>query len=188
MLVAMGHTAALSADVAQAAAAGVRLSTHLGNALPRLDHKFDNPLVAQLAEDRLHASVIADGIHIPPAALKVMLRAKGLARMVLVTDATSAADAPTGLYPFAGMTIERSADGTVRVPGAATLAGSSLCLDQAVRNLVAWGLATPAEALALASANPSALLAPVLAAHSIQLRETNVIWTDDLRPGRIFSG
>ena len=67
------------------------------------------------------------------------------------------------------MSIEHAADGSVREPGSDVLAGSALCLDQAVRNLVAWGLATPAEAIRLASANPAALLAPALAAHGIDL-------------------
>ncbi|MBS0642298.1 MAG: amidohydrolase family protein, partial [Proteobacteria bacterium] len=108
IVVAMGHTEA-DAPVTQAAVqAGVTLSTHLGNALPQPQPKFLNPLMAQLAEDGLHASFIADGIHIPPAALKVLLRAKTPPRCVLVTDATAAAAAPPGLYDFAGMRIEHA--------------------------------------------------------------------------------
>lgn len=167
MVVAMGHTASDSAATQAAVAAGVTLSTHLGNALPQPQPKFLNPLIAQLAEDGLSASFIADGIHIPPAALKVLIRAKTPARSILVTDATSAAAAPPGLYAFAGMTIEHTADGSVRVPNSTTLAGSALALDQAVRNVVAWGLADPAAALAMASDNPNALLAPALAHHGI---------------------
>ena len=91
MLVAIGHSAADERVLAEAAEAGAALSTHLGNALPHTLTKFRNPLVAQLAEDRLAASFIADGIHVPPSALKVLLRAKGLERAVLVTDATAAA-------------------------------------------------------------------------------------------------
>ena len=147
-LVAIGHSAARAAEVARAAELGAVLSTHLGNGLPHLLPKFDNPLLAQLAEDRLSASFIADGIHIPPFALRVLLRAKGLARSILVTDATAAAAAPAGHYELAGMAIERAADGAVRVPGASVLAGSSLELDQAVRNVVAWGIATATEAIA----------------------------------------
>ena len=158
------------------------MSTHLGNALPQPQPKFLNPLMAQLAEDRLHASFIADGIHIPPDALKVLLRAKTLGRSILVTDATAAAGAPPGLYPFAGMTIEHMPDGSVRVPGTATLAGSALCLDQAVRNLVAWGLADARAALAMASAYPNALLAPALLQHDITRSDARVRWTRDLHP------
>ena len=182
MVVAMGHTEADHATTAQAAKAGVTLSTHLGNALPQPQPKFLNPLMAQLAADALHASFIADGIHIPPEALKVLIRAKTPQRSILVTDATSAAAAPPGLYRFAGMTIEHTPDGSVRVPGSATLAGSALCLDQAVRNLVAWSLTDATTALAMASTHPNALLAPALAHHGIALPNTRVTWTPGLEP------
>lgn len=175
--VAMGHTAAGVEATRAAADLGVTLSTHLGNALPRPAHKFENPLMAQLAEDRLAASFIADGIHVPPHALRTMLRAKGLKRAVLVTDATAAAAAPPGLYRFAGMAIEHAADGAVRVPGTATLAGSALTLDQAVRNVVAWGLADAPAALAMASSQPAALL-------GLRWDLGTVQWTADLWPAR----
>jgi N-acetylglucosamine-6-phosphate deacetylase len=163
-------------------AAGVTLSTHLGNALPQPQPKFLNPLMAQLAADGLHASFIADGIHIPPEALKVLLRAKGPLRSILVTDAMSAAAAPPGLYPFAGMTIEHAADGSARLPGTITLAGSTLTLDQAVRNCVKWGLADAAAAIAMASTNPAAVLAPALAHHGIRLADAMVTWDAALFP------
>ena len=188
MLTAMGHTAAGAGDVARAAEAGLNLSTHLGNALPQPQPKFLNPLMAQLAEDRLHASFIADGIHIPPAALKVLLRAKGLERSILVTDATAAAAAAPGLYAFAGMAIEHAADGSVREPGSAVLAGSALCLDEAVRNVVAWGFAPPDAAIGLASTHPAGLLAPVFAHHGIRLPDSTVIWDAALQPLKIFAG
>jgi N-acetylglucosamine-6-phosphate deacetylase len=187
-LVAIGHSAARTAEVTWAAGLGAVLSTHLGNGLPHLLPKFDNPLLAQLAEDRLSASFIADGIHVPPFALRALLRAKGLARTILVTDATAAAAAPAGQYELAGMAIERAADGAVRVPGASVLAGSSLELDQAVRNVVAWGIATADEAVDLASANPRALLAPALAAHGVRLAEGTIEWSSDLRPVSVRIG
>lgn len=182
MAVAIGHSAAEEADVARAVGAGATLSTHLGNGLPQTLPKLRNPLMAQLAEDRLAASFIADGIHIPVSALKVLLRAKGPDRAVLVTDATAAAAAPPGLYRFAGMHIEHAADGSVRVPGTATLAGSALCLDQAVRNLVSWGIAEPESAVRLASGNPAAVLAPALAARGLRLPAAAVTWSPGLTP------
>jgi N-acetylglucosamine-6-phosphate deacetylase len=188
MLVAMGHTSADAATVSRAVEAGVTLSTHLGNALPQPQPKFLNPLMAQLAEDRLTASFIADGIHIPPGALKVLLRAKGFERSILVTDATAGAAAPVGTYEFAGMSIERAADGTVRTPGSPTLAGSALCLDQAVRNIVDWGLAPEASAIAMASDHPAAALQPTLDHHGVQRPDSWVEWTDDLRPIAISIG
>ena len=175
IVVAMGHTAADTDCVGRAVEAGLALSTHLGNALPQPQPKFLNPMMAQLAEDRLHASFIADGIHIPKDALKVLLRAKGPGRSILVTDATAAAGAPPGMYEFAGMAIERAPDGSVREPGSAVLAGSGLCLDQAVRNVVAWGFASAAEAVAMASSIPAAVLGVTLPALEVE-------WGSDLRP------
>lgn len=180
-LVAIGHSAADFGETRRAADAGACLATHLGNGLPQILPKLANPIMAQLAEDRLMTSFIADGIHIPPEALKVLIRAAGPARALLVTDAVSAAAAPAGLYPFAGMTVQRGANGTVRLPGQVGLAGSSLCLDAAMRNLVAWGIATPAEALAMACTRPAALLAPALSAHGLQQMPGELTWSAGLR-------
>ena len=177
-LVAVGHSAADPAVLAMAAACGAGMVTHLGNGLPHTLLKFDNALMAGLAEDRLAASFIADGIHVPAFALKVLMRAKEPSRCLLVTDATAAAAVPPGRYRFAGMDIERAEDGTVRVPGGRSLAGSSLCLDQAVRNVMDWGLATRSEALAMASANPLALLRPALAAHGLHIDPGEIEWPD----------
>lgn len=184
-VVALGHTRASAAQVAAAAEAGASLSTHLGNALPSPQPKFENPLIAQLAEDRLAASFIADGIHLPEAALRVMIRAKGAGRSVLVTDATAAAAALPGLYGFAGMTIERTQDGAVRVPGTARLAGSGLALDDAVRRVASLGIATPVQATGMAGAIPAALLA----AHGHDAVERGEIeWSGDLRLLRVRLG
>jgi N-acetylglucosamine-6-phosphate deacetylase len=127
IVVAMGHTAANAACVGRAADAGLALSTHLGNALPQPQPKFLNPMMAQLAEDRLHASFIADGIHIPKDALKVLLRAKGLARSILVTDATAAAGAPPGARQCGarGVRVVPGSGGTQRRGLGVGLAGRS---------------------------------------------------------------
>lgn len=176
-VVALGHSSAGFETLHHAVRAGARMSTHLGNGIAHQHHKFDNPLFAHLAEDELAAAFIADGVHVPPAALKVMLRAKGIGRSLLVTDAVAGAAAPPGLYDFAGMAIERSADGIVRLPGERVyLAGSALTLDQAVRNMRDWGLATATQALAMAADAPRTALAPALAAHGISLPESTTAW------------
>ena len=188
IILALGHTAADFGQIAAAVAAGAKLSTHLGNGMPQTAHKLENPIFAQLAEDRLQASFIADGIHIHPKALQSLLRAKGIARSILVTDAVAGAAAKPGRYGFAGMTIERTPEGAVRLPGRAALAGSALRLDQAVRNLVAWRLATPEQAIAMASAHPLALLALALAAHGLPTPDGEVAWDDDLVIERVRIG
>jgi N-acetylglucosamine-6-phosphate deacetylase len=180
-IVALGHTAASPAEIAHAVAAGATLSTHLGNAAARIQHKFDNPIMAQLAEDELSACFIADGLHVPPFALKAMIRAKGFfSRSTLVTDATAAAASPPGRYDFAGMTIERNEAGEVRAPGGSVLAGSALTLDRAVRNLVAWRIAGADEAIRMASDHPAHALRPALEAHGVDLADGELTWSDDL--------
>ena len=187
-LVAIGHSAVDFATARAAAEWGVGLSTHLGNGLPHTLPKFVNPLMAQLAEDRLSTCFIADGIHIPADVLKVLIRAAGPERALLVTDAVSAAAAEPGLFGFAGMTIERDAGGAVRLPGLPGLAGSALCLDQAARNLVAWGIASADDALAMAGERPMRRLAPALSAHGIVVPESLVVWSDRLMPLEVRVG
>jgi N-acetylglucosamine-6-phosphate deacetylase len=179
-VVAIGHSAADFETVAAAADAGATLSTHLGNGLPQQLHKLVNPLFAQLAEDRLMAGFIADGIHIHPQALKSLIRAKGFTRSILVTDAVVAAGAAPGRYSFAGMPVDLAADGSVRQPGGVSLAGSALKLDDAVRNVVAWGIATPKEAVAMASIHALACIADALARAGITLPESVIEWSPDL--------
>jgi N-acetylglucosamine-6-phosphate deacetylase len=179
-IVAIGHSNAGAETIARAVAAGATVSTHLGNGIARTHDKFANPLFAQLAEDTLSASFIADGIHIPPNVLKVLMRARGLDRTILVTDAVAAASAPDGPYRLAGMSIERRSDGSVRLPGSAYLAGSALTLDQAVRNCVAWGIADFAGAVQMASDHPRALMAAALAAHKIVPPPSAVTWSANL--------
>ncbi len=187
-VVALGHTAADFAQVEAAAAAGATLSTHLGNGSAPSLPKLANPIFAQLAEDRLMASFIADGIHLPPRALKAMLRAKGIERAILVTDAVAGAAARPGRYTLGSLAIERHDDGSVRLAGSTALAGAALLLDEAVRNVVAWGLADAGTALAMASTNAMAALAPALARFGIPVPDSEVAWSDDLRAEHVRIG
>lgn len=156
--VAIGHTAATGVEIHEAVRAGATMSTHLGNGCAVMQHRHDNVIWAQLASDALTASVIADGHHLPAAVLTSVLRAKGLARAVLVTDATAAAAAPPGRYTLGDLEIERAADGRVGLPGTPYLAGSSLTMDAAIGHVARvtdWPLAA---ILPLATSQPAALL------------------------------
>ena len=127
VLVALGHTGASASQIAAAVAAGARLSTHLGNALPQLLPKRSNVLIEQLACDQLAASFIADGHHLPAPFLKMGLRCKGIERTVLITDAASPAGphAPPGNYRFSSFDLVRDESGLVHKPGSTSCAGSS---------------------------------------------------------------
>jgi N-acetylglucosamine-6-phosphate deacetylase len=96
--------------------------------LPRLD----NYILRQLGDDRLAASFIADGHHIPFPVLRSFLRAKGIERSVLITDAIPAADKGPGIYMLGGEEIHVGEDLRCAKPGASNLAGSALTLDHAV--------------------------------------------------------
>ncbi|MEQ1853377.1 MAG: hypothetical protein ABMA01_17500, partial [Chthoniobacteraceae bacterium] len=158
VLPALGHTLADAETVAKACDAGAMMTTHLGNGCPQMIHRHRNPVFAQLGEDRLAASVIADGVHLPADVLRLFSRVKGASRTVLVTDAMAAAGAPAGRYTIGDLEIEVGEDRVVRQPGSPNLAGSALTMDRAVAGLVNMAGATLAEAWAAASTVPWNLL------------------------------
>ncbi len=137
---AIGHSAANRDQIDAAIAAGAIMSTHLGNGQPHLLNKNESSMLVQLSRDALMASFIADGIHIPSDILKCWLRAKTVSRSLLTTDASAGAGAPGrgGTFTIGPQTIERAADGSVRIPGSNYLAGSAETLDQMVRNVMDW--------------------------------------------------
>src|SRR5207253_9218766 len=96
VVVSIGHTGADATQIANAVGAGATMSTHLGNGAHSILRRHPNYIWEQLAEDRLRASFIVDGIHLPSSFLRVALRAKGVGRSVLVTDARSPAGAKPG--------------------------------------------------------------------------------------------
>jgi N-acetylglucosamine-6-phosphate deacetylase len=158
--VALGHTNATSAQIRDAASAGATLATHLGNGIAPLLPRHPNPIWDQLADDRLWISLIVDGHHLPPATVKAMVRAKGVDRVILVTDAIAAAACPPGRYRLGSLEVELDATGRVAVPGAVTLAGSALTLDRAVALVQAFAGIPPDAARRMAAGNPAAFLDP----------------------------
>jgi N-acetylglucosamine-6-phosphate deacetylase len=134
--VAIGHTAATPQQIADAISAGATLATHLGNGCPQMLPRHPNVIWELLAADALFASVIVDGHHLPPSTVKTMVRAKGPARTILVTDAVAAAASAPGRYTLAGVECELGENGRVSLPGTPYLAGSSLTLDRAIANTV----------------------------------------------------
>jgi N-acetylglucosamine-6-phosphate deacetylase len=157
--VAIGHTDASPAAVLEAVCAGAGFSTHLGNGVAGVLPRHPNLLWTQLACDALRASFIADGFHLPADTLTCMLRAKGLARSLLISDATAFAGLPPGIYqaPIGGR-VELRADGRLGVPGGPYLAGAARPLAAGVAFAAnACGL-TLAQALGLATEAPGAVV------------------------------
>lgn len=157
--VAIGHTHASVEQITAAVEAGASLSTHLGNGIfPQLP-RHPNPLWTQLAEDRLTCGLIADGHHLPVETLEVMLRAKGVERAFLVSDATELAGREPGRYRTAvGGIVELTADGRLSYPGTELLAGAGCDLATGLRVVLRSTSLSLARALALVTSTPGAVL------------------------------
>jgi len=151
----IGHTRASASQIADAVSAGATLSTHLGNGADAVLPRHPNYLWEQLADDRLAASFIVDGFHLPPSFLNVALRAKGLERSILVTDAVMPSGCPPGRYRLGEVDVELHPDGSVRLAGGTRLAGSALRMDQAIANVMQTAGLTLAQAVTLATRNPA---------------------------------
>jgi N-acetylglucosamine-6-phosphate deacetylase len=149
----IGHTKATAAQIADAVSAGATLSTHLGNGAHPMLRRHPNYIWEQLAEDRLMADFIVDGIHLGPAFLKSALRAKGIERSVLVTDAAPPAAAAPGRYAIADQPVDLTDDGRVVLAGTDRLAGSALNMRRGVENLMQLAGLTLADAVRMATTN-----------------------------------
>ena len=111
IVIGIGHTHATEEDLERAVQAGARLSCHLGNAPSGLLPRYRNLIERQLITDRLMASIIVDGIHLPPDVVKNYVWTKGINRIVLTTDSMAGAGAPSGRYTLGDQEVEVSPDG-----------------------------------------------------------------------------
>jgi N-acetylglucosamine-6-phosphate deacetylase len=155
VVVSVGHTKANAEQIEAAVDAGATLSTHLGNGAHSVLPRHPNYIWEQLAQDRLAASFIVDGIHLAPAFLKVALRAKGIERSVLVTDAVMPAGCEPGPYMLGEVEVELHKDGSVRLRGGTRLAGSALTMDRAIANVMRSAQVSLREAITMATVNPA---------------------------------
>jgi N-acetylglucosamine-6-phosphate deacetylase len=150
---AIGHTAATAVQIADAVAAGATLSTHLGNGAHQVLRRHPNYIWEQLAEDRLMADFIVDGIHLDASFLKTAIRAKTVERSVLVTDASTPAGAEPGMYRLGEQDVELTPEGRVVLAGTDRLAGSALRMDRGVENLMRLAGVSLADAVRMATVN-----------------------------------
>ena len=155
---AIGHTGANAEQIGAAVDAGATLSTHLGNGAHSVLRRHPNYIWDQLAEDRLSASFIVDGIHLGQAYLRTALRAKTVPRTVLVTDASAPAGAPPGRYRLGEQDADHTADGRVVLAGTDKLAGSALRMNAGVANMVRLGGLTLRDAVRTATVNPARVI------------------------------
>ncbi len=154
-IVSIGHTRALVEVLDQALAAGARHMTHFMNAMTPLHHRAPGPVGWGLINDDVTCDLIADGIHLDPSILKIILRAKGSDRISLISDAIAATGQGDGEYQIWGEQISVKDGRTSNSRG--SIAGSVITMLDAVRMMLALGVSETAVAR-MAATNPARLL------------------------------
>jgi N-acetylglucosamine-6-phosphate deacetylase len=155
LVVSLGHTNARYADAMSAIERGARHAAHVFNAMRPFEHRETGVIGAVLTSPSVTAELIADGVHVDAAAMRLLLSAKGPRGVILVSDGTSATGMPDGTYRLG--TFDVIACGGVCRSAEGKLAGSTLTLDRALRTIVALDVEL-SDALAMLTANPARLL------------------------------
>jgi len=157
VIAAIGHTDALADDVVPAVDAGASVATHLFNGMRPLHHREPGPIGVLLDDERVTVELICDLVHLHPTVVRLAARHAGAGRTVLITDAIAAAAAGDGVYDIGGLEVNVT-NGVPTLAGGGSLAGSTLTMDTAFRNLVqSCGLGV-LDAVAAASTRPAELL------------------------------
>lgn len=154
-IVSIGHTRATAAILDAALQAGASHMTHFMNAMPPLHHRAPGPVGWGLTHDEVTCDVIADGVHVDPAVLKLILRSKTAERISLISDAIAAAGLGDGEYQIWGEKIQVQNGRTQNARG--NIAGSVITMLDAVRMMLSLGFAK-SEVARMASLNPALLL------------------------------
>ena len=154
-IVSLGHTRAGIEVLDKALAAGARHITHFMNAMPALHHRAPGPVGWGLTKKEVTFDVIADGVHIDPLILQLLLRTKGAAGVMLISDAIAAAGSGDGDYEIWGETISVKSGRTSNVRG--SIAGSVITMLDAARTMRSLG-ASEIEVARMTSTNPARLL------------------------------
>ena len=153
--VGMGHTDATFDQTRAAIAAGARHAVHVYNAMRPFSHRETGVIGAVLTSDEVGAEIIADGVHVDDPAIRMLLASKGAGRTLLVSDGTAATGMPDGKYKLG--TFDVTVSGGVCRSAEGKLAGSTLTLDRALRNIVALGVPLR-DAVRMLTLNPAQFL------------------------------
>ena len=156
--VSLGHQTATEADLARLVRAGAVSLTHLGNGVPAMLPRHENPIWAGLGNDDLIAMIITDGNHLPASILKTIIRTKGPERCVVVSDVSPPAGLQAGQYEVLGHKIVLEETGRLNDLTTGYLAGSSATMLQCMNHLASLDLASYEELFAMGFDNPLALI------------------------------
>jgi N-acetylglucosamine-6-phosphate deacetylase len=156
VVVSLGHSGADAAHARAGLRAGARMGTHLFNAMPPLHHRAPG-LVGALLASMAVVGLIADGVHLDPLVVDLVVNRAGSRRVVLVSDALAAAGAPPGESRLGNQSLV--SDGQVVRGADGRLAGCARLLDEGLRNVRAWFPETPpGELVEMATGTPATLL------------------------------
>lgn len=154
--VGIGHSNATYEQTKSAIDAGASHAVHCFNAMRPFMHRDAGILGAVLTDNRVSAELICDGIHVEPTAIRLLVRSKGLEQLVLVSDSVSGAGMPDGNYRLGNFTVHVAGGVCRTVEG--SLAGSTITLDAALRNLSAYTGYSYKQCLPCITANPARIL------------------------------
>ena len=155
VVVALGHSDAGVHDALACLDAGATVFVHTYNGMSPLHHREPGMVGAALySGDKSYSELICDGHHVNPIAAAIVMNAKGHDHTCLITDCMCAGGMPDGDY-FLGELPVVVANGTARLKDGGSLAGSILNMKDAVKNVVDWGIATPAQAVYMATQAPA---------------------------------
>ena len=181
VVVAIGHTAATGPQIRAAVEAGAKISTHLGNGCHAMLPRHDNYIWEQLADDRLWASIIPDGHHLPVSVFKSIVRVKTPQRLILTCDASSLAGLPPGRYAEWGQEFDVQVSGKVVVPNTPFLAGSGHFADHCVSQVLKMTDLTLRDAIDMVTRRPCELFG--LPIPAIAVGEPADVVVFDWQPG-----
>jgi len=152
----VGHSDATYGEMMAGVKAGLSHATHMFDGMRPFHHREPGVVGAILTLDEMTADVIADGVHVHPAAIKILIRIKGTDKVALITDATKPAGMPDGMYELGGLKV--IVKGGVCRTEAGNLAGSIIRLNDAVRNMVDLVGLSLQEAIKMATINPAKVI------------------------------
>jgi N-acetylglucosamine-6-phosphate deacetylase len=187
VIAALGHTDGVEEQIRPALDAGATVATHLFNGMRPLHHREPGPIGVLLEDPRVTVELICDLVHLHPTIVRLAAKHAGRGRTVLITDAMSATGAPDGSYVLGRLKVDVR-DGVATLARNGSLAGSTLTMDVAFRNLVLGAGLDLLDAVHATSGKPAELLgiSDRVGALRPGLSADLVVLDADLRPSRIL--
>ena len=187
VIAAIGHTDATYAQTRTAIELGAPVGTHVFNAMRPVHHREPGPVTALLEQEQVLCEVVNDGLHVHPSVVHLMFAAAGAHRIALITDAMVAAGVGDGEYRLGALTVQVR-DGEARLTDGDSLAGSTLTMDNALRNAVRLAGVSLVDAAISASLTPARALgiADLVGSLETGKQADLVVLDEDLRVGSVM--